>query len=58
MTTSEATPITDQPRDEQAPATTRPLTVEETSAQLDVIVAALRELGRELKAERLAKEAA
>lgn len=59
MTTSDPTPLTVAPDETQAPATTpEPLTLEEARAQFDVIVAALRELGRELKAEMAAKEAA
>lgn len=58
MTTANPTPITDDTSDDQEPATTEPKPIEEVYAELDVIVAALADLGRELKAEMAAKEAA
>lgn len=52
-------PLTDDTRDDQALATTpAPLTQEEAHAQLDVIVAALREIAREDREAREAQEAA
>lgn len=59
MTASNPTPLTDDTRDDQAPANTpAPLTQEEAHAQLDVIVAALREIAREDREAREAQEAA
>lgn len=59
MTASNLTPLTDDTRDDQAPATTpEPMTFEEACALWDVAVAALREIAREDREAREAREAA